>query len=76
MKEACNQQEDVKAALVRLAGGDSSSSVKANLLKEFGSLRVNPLPPQLADACEALHERQVMDDGKVVLAGASERRNF
>jgi len=50
--------------------------VKATLLKELGSLRVNPLPPQLADVCEALHERQVMDDGRVVLAGASSRRNF
>jgi len=62
--------------IVRLAGGDSSSSVKTAVMREFGSLRINPLPPQLANVCEALHERQVMDDGRVVLAGASARRNF
>jgi len=76
MEPACNQRKDAKAALVRLAGGQCDSSVKDALLKEFGSLRLNPLPSELADVCEALHERKVMDDGRVVLAPAAARRNF
>ena len=49
----------------------------AAVLKEFGRLRVEPLPPQLAHVCDALHERQPpTKDGRVLLASASARRSF
>ena len=76
MKKTCDQREDAKAALVRLAGGASSNSVKEAVLLEFGQLRVNPLPIQLADVCQALNKRKHVDDGRVVLASAASRRNF
>ena len=37
---------------------------------------MNPLPPQLADVCEALNERKHTEDGRVLLAAASARRTF
>jgi len=68
-----NLMQDAKESFVRLAGGEG---VRDAVLKEIGQLRVSGVPPMHADVCEALSERKQLEDGRVVLQPAAQRRQF
>jgi hypothetical protein len=39
-------------------------------------LRVEPVPPEISDVCEALVKRQKLPDGTVQVAAIAHRRSF
>jgi hypothetical protein len=63
--------DDAKACIARLAGKSLAATEQ-----ELGVLRVETIPPEISDVCEAMVKREKLADGRVQLAPIEHRRSF